>query len=241
MSLETATCPGCDHTFSLRGYQNHLALTWDPLCRAVFDKLKKANDAYELLKSAELEQNSSLGVGSDTEAVLLFQGDAFGTAEDYASDTFGQAMEDNPPPLMEVSDNEDDDDEDVKDDKDDEGDLELANMVVELEKSWEPPWEGAPRQEAAMDDDNVPGLMDISDDEDGDDQEGVPHHEVDHSDVDNNEGHAQHKRKVNCFIIRGGYGVKPAVRVQYNDKYTSACAGQLLTHIRKNTPSLDLT
>ena len=162
--------------------------------------------------------------------MLPFQGNAFGTAEDYASDTFGQAMEDNPPPLMEVSDDEDDNDEDVEDVEDDEGDLELANMVAELEKSWEPPREGAPCQEAAVDDDNVPGLMDVSDNEDGDDQEGVPHHEVDHSDVDNNKGHAQHKRNVNRFIIEGGYGVKPAVRVRYNDKYTSARAGQPLTH-----------
>ena len=101
----------------------------------VFNKLKRANDTYELLKSAE--ENSSLGAGSDTGAVP-FQGDAFGTAEDYASDTFEQAMEDNPPPLMEVSDHEDDDNED-NDDEYDEDDLELANMVAELEKSWEPP------------------------------------------------------------------------------------------------------
>ena len=72
--------------------------------------------------------------------------------------------------------------------------------------------------------------MDVSDDEDGDDQEGVPHHEVDHLDVDDNEGHTQHKCNVNHFIIRGGYGVKPAVRVWYNDKYTSAHSGQPLTH-----------
>ena len=149
MSSETATCTGCNHTFSLRGYQRHLALTRDLLCRTVFDKLKKANDAYEQLKSAK--ENSSLDAGSDTEAVL-FQGDAFGTAEEYASETFGQVMEDgndvqsdNLPPLMEVSDDEDDDDEgDNEGDNEDEedlelADLELANMVAELEKSWEPP------------------------------------------------------------------------------------------------------
>jgi len=231
MSSEAATCPGCDHTFSLRGYQNHLALTRDPLCRAVFDKLKKANDAYELLKSAE--ENSSLGAGSDTEA-MLFQGDAFGTAEDYASDTFGQATEDNPPPLMEVSDDEDDDDEDDDEgDEDDEDDLELAKMVAELEKSWEPPREGAPRQEAIVDDDDVPGLMNVSDDEDDDeddDKEGAPRQEMDDSGVDDNEGYTQHKRNVDRFIIGDGYGVKPAVRIRYNDKYTSARAGQPLTH-----------
>ena len=234
MSSETATCPGCDHTFSLRGYQNHLALTQDPLCHVVFDKLKRANDAYELLKSAE--ENSSLGAGSDTGA-MPFQGDAFGTAEDYASDTFRQAMEDNPPPLMEVSDDEDDDDEDNddkdNDDEDDEDDSELVNMVAELEKSWEPPREEASCQEATMDDDDVPGLMDVSDDEDDDEddeKEGAPRQLVDDSDVDDNEGHTQDKHNVNRFIIGDGSGVKPTVRIQYNDKYTSVQAGQPLTH-----------
>ena len=84
MTSETATCPGCNQTFSLHGYQPHLALSQDPLCCAVFDKLKKAHDAYELLMGS--------GVGSDTDAAVPFQGDAFGTAEDYATDTFGQAM-----------------------------------------------------------------------------------------------------------------------------------------------------
>ena len=113
-----------------------MALSQDPLCRAVFDKLKKANNAYEHLMSAE-EQSSA---ASGTEAVP-FQGDAFGMAEDYASDTFGQTVDDNdidmanlddPPALMEVSDDEDDDE--VED-----GDEEITNMVAELEKSWEPP------------------------------------------------------------------------------------------------------
>ena len=169
MSLETATCPGCDHTFSLRGYHSHLALSRDPLCHAVFDKLKKAHDAYELLMNS--------GVGSDTDAAMLFQGDAFGTAEDYASDTFGQATNDNevepdnPPLLMEVSDDEDDDEED-----DNEEESEMVAMVAELEKSWEPPCKGAPRQDAMADNevdhDEVPPLMDVSDDED--DKEGGP-------------------------------------------------------------------
>ena len=198
------------------------------MCRAVFDKLKRANDAYELLKTAE--QNSSSGAGSDTQAVS-FQGDAFGTAEDYASDSFGQVMEDDLPPLMEVSDDEDDDEEDDEEDEEDEEDLELANMVAELEKSWEPPREGAPRQEVRVDDDRLPGLMDVSDDE-HDDEEGAPHQEVEDADadLDVNGGHAQHQRNVDRFIIGDGYGVKPAVRIRYNDKYTSARAGQPLTH-----------
>ena len=70
---------------------------------------------------------------------MPFQGDAFGTAEDYASDTFGQVMEDNLPPLMEVSDDEDDNNDSDEDEGEDEEDEELAKMVAELEKSWEPP------------------------------------------------------------------------------------------------------
>ena len=130
MSSETATCPGCDHTFSLPGYQSHLALSRDPLCRAIFDKLKKAHDAYELLMSY------GASVGADTDVATPFQGDTFRTTEDYASDMFGQAMNDNEvepdnlPPLMEISDDEDDDEED-----DEEDESELAAMVVELEKS----------------------------------------------------------------------------------------------------------
>jgi hypothetical protein len=223
MSLESATCPGCDHSFSLRGYQSHLALSRDPLCRAVFEKLKKADDAYELLMSAEED--------SDTDAVP-FQGDAFGTAEDYASDTFGQSMDDNevdaddPPPLMMES-----DDEDIKD----EDDLEMANMVAELEKSWEPHREGAPRQEAMVDSDEVdandpPPLMEVSDNE-GNDEEGTrtPHQALG-VDIVDDETHIQLERNVNRFIIGDGYGVKPAVRIRYNDKYSSARAGQPLTH-----------
>jgi hypothetical protein len=209
MPPETATCPGCDHTFSLRGYQSHLALTRDPLCRAVFDKLKIANDAYEFVMSAE--RNS--GAGSDTEAVAVpFKGDMFGTAQDYASDTFGQFMDEDdnpdPPPLMEVSDDEDDDEDD------DEEDLGIANMVAELEKSWEPPREGAPRR---VDDEQLnPGDFQPQDEEnDDDDPEDEP------------EEHTQ--RNVDRFIIGDGYGVKPTIRIRYNDKHPSACAGQPLT------------
>ena len=84
-----------------------------------------------------------------------------------------------------------------------------------------------------MDDDNVPGLMDVSDDDkddEDDNKEGGPRQPVDDSDIDDNEGHAQDKHNVNRFIIGDGSGVKPAVRIQYNDKYTSAQAGQPLMH-----------
>ena len=171
MSSKTTTCPGCDHIFSLRG---HLALSQDPLCRAVFDKLSTANDAHD--------------------ADMPFQADAFRTAEDYrdASDMFGQKAEDDkevdaddPPPL--ISDDEDDDEED-DDEDDDEGDedfeeLEMANMVAELEKSWEPPRQGVPCQEAVEDEaDDLPPHGD--EDDNDNDNEGAPHHApVDNLDI----------------------------------------------------------
>src|SRR6266567_3336834 len=111
MSSETATCPGCDHKFSLQGYQSHLVLSQDPLCYAIFNRLKKANDAYKLFMSAN--KNSRSGASSDTDHnAVLFQDNAFGTAKDYASNMFRQIMDDNEvnaddlPPLMEVSDDD---------------------------------------------------------------------------------------------------------------------------------------
>ena len=80
--------------------------------------------------------------------------------------------------------------------------------------------------------------MDVSDNEDNDkleedNEEGASHEEVDgqdNLDVDDDEGHAQHQCNVNHFVIGDGYGVKPTVRIRYNDKYTSAWAGQPLTN-----------
>lgn len=143
----------------------------DPLCQAIFNKLKKANDAYELLMNTG-------------EEAVPFQGDAFGTAEDYAGDMFGQlgddhnenmdtrdsGPDDRPPALSELSDDEDEDD----DEDDDE-----AHMVAELEKSWEPHRDGTPHLEVE-DDHNMdgPGNVEVQpnleeEKEDGADSEGA--------------------------------------------------------------------
>jgi len=136
MPSETTTCLGCDGTFSLRGYHSHLAQTRDPLCLAILDKLKKANDAYK-----QFTNTGDTAAGDDLTEVeaVPFQGDAFGTAEDYTMDMFGQPeneyndMNSNgpdnsgPTALSELSDDELED-----------GDDEMARMVAELEKSWEP-------------------------------------------------------------------------------------------------------
>ena len=59
----------------------------DPLCHAIFNKLKKVNDAYEqFMNTGEM---ATCGDSAEVEAVP-FEGDVFGTTEDYMSDTFGQ-------------------------------------------------------------------------------------------------------------------------------------------------------
>ena len=64
MSSETTVCPGCNNTFTLRGYQSHLAQSNDPLCSAVFDQLKKAyeidqDDISELSDDSDEDQVAS--------------------------------------------------------------------------------------------------------------------------------------------------------------------------------------
>jgi hypothetical protein len=129
------------------------------------------------------------------------------------------------PLLMEVSDDDDHN-------QDNEEELEMVNMVAQLEKSWEPARRGAPDQEAIddhPDTNNLPPLMEVSDDSDKDEKEqGALHQAVDHLAV--KEGHAQLECKPNQFIIRDGYGVWPAVTIWYNNKHPSAQAGQPLTH-----------
>jgi len=210
------TCPGCDNHFTIRGYQSHLALTRDPLCHAVFHKLGKANTA---------------GASSDTDLEAVpFAGDAFGTAEDYMLDTFGQdinvndvymqeADPNNLPPLMEVSDDEDED-ELEDDDKLEDDDEDVTNMVAELEKSWEPLREGAPGEEA--EDSDSEGAPEV---EDG--QWNAGSTDLQDEEHDDDEGYAQ--RSTDRFIIRDGHGIKPAVRIQYNDRHPSAQASQPLS------------
>jgi hypothetical protein len=188
MSSETTVCPGCNNTFTLRGYQSHLAQSNDPLCSAVFDQLKKA---YEV----------NLPLSSDEAEAPAFQADVFASAEDD-SDMFIQGSANRShSPQAQPSRNLDGDDSDSDDE---------ANNIIELEKSWEPLREGAPYQ-----------LDDI-----------VKEDRCDNSDPDVDPGLEddlinQHNR--DRYIIGDGYGVKPAVRIRYSDKYISSHAGEALS------------
>ena len=115
------------------------------------------------------------------------------------------ANPDDPPALMEVLDDEDEDE--VED-----GDEEITNIVAELEKSWEPPREGAPGQEVE------------------DDQQNASNSELQEEELENNDDEGYTQCSAHRFIIGDGYGVKPAVRIWYNDKHPSAWASQPLTH-----------
>ena len=184
MSSETAVCPGCNNTFTLRGYQSHLSQSNDPLCHSVFDQLKKA-------QTYELEHEQTAGSSHEAE-VPAFEGDTFGSATDYTEDTFGQAED------LEPSDGEEDDDEDVE------------HMVAELEKSWEPLREGAP--------DQLGEEIGETNNEDNSESDSGLEEDLDHG--------------LDRYIIGDGYGVKPAVRIRYKDKYLSSRAGEALSWAR---------
>jgi hypothetical protein len=78
----------------------------------------------------------------------------------------------------------------------------IGNMVAELETGWEPPREGAP----------------LAPDDTGDPDEIA---DIVHLDTT--------QRNFDRYIIGDGYGVKPAARLLYTDKYPSSLAGKALS------------
>jgi hypothetical protein len=86
-------------------------------------------------------------------------------------------------------------------------------MVAELEKSWEPPRQGAPDQL-----ENIDAVIDNEPEDNSKSDSGLEDLE------DLNEEHNRDR-----YIIGDGYGVKPAVRIRYRDKYLSSHAGETLS------------
>ncbi|KAF8887467.1 hypothetical protein CPB84DRAFT_1749748 [Gymnopilus junonius] len=78
MSSNTSlTCLGCNKLFTLhRNLKSHLSQSRDPLCCAAYKDFRKSN-------SETLQPTA----GQD---IIPFVGNAFGSAEDYMEDTFGQ-------------------------------------------------------------------------------------------------------------------------------------------------------
>jgi hypothetical protein len=99
--------------------------------------------------------------------------------------------------------------EDVSDDEEHD-DSELEDIGAELETGWEPLRNGAPQEETGGDPVEVHSDIESLDEK---------------SDSDKSSG----QRNFDRYIIGDGYGVKPAVRILYSDKYPSSHAGKALS------------
>ncbi|KAF8808923.1 hypothetical protein BYT27DRAFT_7222737 [Phlegmacium glaucopus] len=151
MSPDTSTCPGCDKTFSVRGYESHLTQSQDPLCRAIYEELRMAHTLYERLQKLHSSD-------SDTEA-QSFQGDTFGSPKDYASDTEDYASNtpsqdmDMPGPAEHPPTNSDNSEEEEED-------------TAKLGHTWEPLCEGAPAEGIEEEVDNNDNQEEFQEDSD---------------------------------------------------------------------------
>ena len=188
---QTHVCLGCDITFTLQGYQSHISQTRDPLFHAVFDRLKKSYETYQLL---EQMANSSNEAKEDLDA----------NNRDIAMELDSAVENQNP---EEVSDEEEHDDSELEED-----------IAAELETGWEPPREGAPREDAGGDE---PIQVNIH----SDTSLNSENLDEENSDSDN----LPTQRNFDRYIIGDGFGVKPAVRKLYTDKYPSSHAGKALS------------
>ena len=105
--------------------------------------------------------------------------------------------------------------EEVSDDEED-GELEdIEHMVAELETGWEPLWDGAPQGDA------------------GDDEPVDIRSDLDTSNLDKERLDSDNllpQCNLDRYIIGDGYGVEPATRILYTDKYPSSRAGKALSH-----------
>ena len=174
---DTHICSGCNSSFTLRGYHSHLLQTQDPLCRNVFDRLKKSYETYQLLEQVA---NSSDVVEDVNNQDVDMELDS--TVENQN--------------LEEVSDDDENRDNDLEIEPED------MYVVADLETAWEPPREGAPQEDTSSSDE-----------------------EETYSDT----GNLPPQRNFDRYIIGDGYGVKPAARMLYTDKYPSSRAGKPLS------------
>ena len=191
---DTHLCSGCDTTFSLRGYQSHLSQTRNPLCRAVFDRLKESYETYqqlELKQAAASPDDAIEDIDMEPEGELAFENPSLEGVLD------GEVLDDN-----------EDNDSELDDD---------GSVAAEWETGWEQPRDGAPQDDAGGDEPaDIRSDMETTesrpDDEKSDNDPPLPP-----------------QPNFDRYIIGDGYGVKPAVRMLYTDKYPSSHAGKPLS------------
>lgn len=129
-SLTMITCEGCGRTFTSVGYGMHLSQTDNPQCSRIYQEYL----AYEPYSS---DSNSK----SDDEAPPVpFEGDFFGTAQDYTEDNFGMVLDDEDAAMQVEGQDEMDweegggaEHEESTDNEDEDG------FAQEYEVGWEPP------------------------------------------------------------------------------------------------------
>ena len=195
MSETHLVCSGCDTTFTLRGYQNHLSQTKDPLCRAVYDKLKKS---YETFPLPEQSGNSSDHDEAMEDDINMEEDSVPVGPENLNLEEVLHEDE----PLVDDSDLED-----------------TGGVDADWETGWEQPRGGAPQEHARA-----------SGDEPADTHSDTDTPRASHDEEKSDSGDEPPQRKPERFIIGDGYGVKPAVRLLYTDKYPSSRAGKPLSH-----------
>ena len=75
--LRNATCPACLKNFTHTGFQSHLRQTKDPHCAALYTDMLVDQEAPEKMPDSYEHQP--------------FEGDTFGSLDDYRDDDFGQS------------------------------------------------------------------------------------------------------------------------------------------------------
>ncbi len=129
--MSNRTCKGCDHKFpTVRGYLSHLRQSRDILCQEIYRKIRtQGQDSSASDDSA----NSPHGANIYTREAVNFEGDVFGSAADYADDSFGQNHVVDP---MDVDPDNIVPDEELNEDI---NDAMEAEMYAQLEDAWEMP------------------------------------------------------------------------------------------------------
>lgn len=127
-ALTMITCEGCGRAFTSVGYGMHLSQTDDPRCSRIYQEYL----AYEPYSSDSESDDEALPVP--------FEGDFFGTSQDYTEDDFGMALDGEDFAMQVDGQNESDwehdeveQEEEGTDNEDEDG------FAEEYEVGWEPP------------------------------------------------------------------------------------------------------
>ncbi|KAF8176925.1 hypothetical protein BJ912DRAFT_1024283 [Pholiota molesta] len=197
------TCEGCDKFFTtVRGYLSHLDQTRDVLCQQIRDTIRRRRRPRRRQRSNRQEGTSSDEDSSATLATPVFQGDLFGSAPEYMNDHFGQHEDTEHLDVPDESPSDHGGDEAANSDQE-------AEMVAQLEDSWEAERQDAPRDGPQHPDHENPAI---------------------HTERDELEAEAVlEARQAETVLIGEGHGIKPKVTIRYSDAYPSSQAGQPLS------------